>query len=67
MSKGVCNLTKSGDCSKEPSYNFPQLTSIISQLNYDFENYKYTVYRCASKFVTLQKKFFSKYDNYAFK
>lgn len=67
MSTGGCNFTKSGDGSREPNYNFPQLTSIISQINYNFGHYKYTVYRCASKFVALQKKFFSKYTNYTFK
>ncbi|XP_075156849.1 discontinuous actin hexagon [Haematobia irritans] len=35
--------------------DFPKINNIISQLQYDFENYKYTCYRCASKFVKLQK------------
>uniref|UniRef100_A0A1I8P1V8 ZZ-type domain-containing protein n=1 Tax=Stomoxys calcitrans TaxID=35570 RepID=A0A1I8P1V8_STOCA len=38
---------------------FPQTTNIISQLHYDFESYKYTVYRCAAKFVKLQKILFT--------
>ncbi|XP_030382387.1 dystrotelin [Scaptodrosophila lebanonensis] len=33
------------------------LSAIMAQLQVDFGNYKYTVYRCASKFVALQKIF----------
>ncbi|XP_017964545.1 dystrophin, isoforms A/C/F/G/H [Drosophila navojoa] len=33
------------------------LTEIITKLQVDYGNYKYTVYRCASKFVALQKIF----------
>ncbi|XP_023170080.1 dystrotelin isoform X2 [Drosophila hydei] len=33
------------------------LTEIITKLQLDYGNYKYTVYRCASKFVALQKIF----------
>uniref|UniRef100_A0A1B0FAD2 ZZ-type domain-containing protein n=1 Tax=Glossina morsitans morsitans TaxID=37546 RepID=A0A1B0FAD2_GLOMM len=33
----------------------PKLTNIISQLQHEFRHYKYTLYRCAAKFVTLQK------------
>lgn len=36
------------------------LTEIITKLQLDYGNYKYTVYRCASKFVALQKIFHSK-------
>ncbi|KAM7348870.1 discontinuous actin hexagon [Cochliomyia hominivorax] len=57
MATSVCNYTCSGG--KEQMYDFPKLTSIINQLQYEFENYKYTVYRCAAKFVSLQKLFFT--------
>lgn len=40
------------------------LTEIISKLQLDYGNYKYTVYRCASKFVALQKIFHSKLKFY---
>lgn len=60
MSTDVCNFTENGGDNKNLTYNFPQLNSIINQVNYEYKHYKYTVYRCASKFVTLQKKFFSK-------
>lgn len=59
MATSVCNYTCGGG-KQEQIYEFPKLTAIISQLNYEFENYKYTVYRCAAKFVSLQKIFFSK-------
>jgi len=36
------------------------LTEIMAKLQLDYGNYKYTVYRCASKFVALQKIFHSK-------
>ncbi|ALC49124.1 dah [Drosophila busckii] len=34
-----------------------KLTNIMAHLQTDYANYKYTVYRCASKFVALQKLF----------
>lgn len=40
------------------------LTEIITKLQLDYGNYKYTVYRCASKFVALQKIFHSKQRGY---
>lgn len=40
------------------------LTEIITKLQLDYGNYKYTVYRCASKFVALQKIFHSKQQEY---
>lgn len=59
------NMATSGfifrDSNKDQVYDFPKLTAIISQLQYEFDDYKYTVYRCAAKFVSLQKLFFSKY------
>ncbi|KAM8720086.1 hypothetical protein ACLKA7_006180 [Drosophila subpalustris] len=33
------------------------LTEIMAKLQLDYGNYKYTVYRCASKFIALQKIF----------
>lgn len=58
MATSVSNYTCGGG--KEQIYDFPKLTEIISQIQYEFEDYKYTVYRCAAKFVKLQKIFFSK-------
>uniref|UniRef100_A0A1A9WCB7 ZZ-type domain-containing protein n=1 Tax=Glossina brevipalpis TaxID=37001 RepID=A0A1A9WCB7_9MUSC len=40
-------------------WDYPKLTNIISQLQHEFRHYKYTLYRCAAKFVTLQKVFFT--------
>ncbi|XP_023306701.2 dystrobrevin beta isoform X1 [Lucilia cuprina] len=57
MATSVCNYTCGGG--KEQIYDFPKLTAIISKLHHEFENYKYTVYRCAAKFVALQKIFFT--------
>jgi len=36
-----------------------ELSTIMDDLQRDYGNYKYTVYRCASKFVALQKIFHS--------
>lgn len=41
------------------SYNHPKLSAVMSHLKYEFSSYKYTVYRCASKIVTLQKVFYT--------
>lgn len=38
----------------------PNLSEIMGKLQTDYGNYKYTVYRCASKFIALQKIFHSK-------
>lgn len=38
----------------------PSLSGIMGKLQTDYGNYKYTVYRCASKFIALQKIFHSK-------
>lgn len=38
----------------------PNLSEIMGKLQTDYDNYKYTVYRCASKFIALQKIFHSK-------
>lgn len=38
----------------------PSLSVIMGKLQTDYGNYKYTVYRCASKFIALQKIFHSK-------
>jgi len=38
-----------------------ELTTIMEDLQRDYGDYKYTVYRCASKFVALQKIFHSGY------
>ncbi|KAI9588860.1 uncharacterized protein LOC119644724 [Glossina fuscipes] len=40
-------------------WEHPKLTNIINQLQHEFRDYKYTLYRCAAKFVTLQKLFFT--------
>ncbi|XP_030568673.1 dystrophin-1 [Drosophila novamexicana] len=40
-----------------PQQAASNLTEIITKLQLDYGNYKYTVYRCASKFVALQKIF----------
>ncbi|XP_073832891.1 uncharacterized protein [Musca autumnalis] len=39
--------------------NFPTLTNIMNELQAEFEVYKFTVYRCAAKFVKLQKILFT--------
>lgn len=41
------------------SNNNKDLATIMDALQTDYGNYKYTVYRCASKFVALQKVFHS--------
>lgn len=40
-------------------FHFPTLTNILNELQAEFEGYKFTVYRCAAKFVKLQKIVFS--------
>ncbi|XP_061389377.1 dystrophin-1 [Musca vetustissima] len=39
--------------------HFPTLTNIMNELQAEFEGYKFTVYRCAAKFVKLQKIVFT--------
>lgn len=45
--------------SESPPYDHPKLSAVMSHLKYEFSSYKYTVYRCASKIVTLQKVFYT--------
>ncbi|XP_058983689.1 dystrophin-1-like isoform X1 [Musca domestica] len=40
-------------------FHFPTLTNILNELQAEFEGYKFTVYRCAAKFVKLQKIVFT--------
>ncbi|XP_055912262.1 dystrobrevin alpha [Eupeodes corollae] len=40
-------------------YDHPKLSAVMSHLKHEFASYKYTVYRCASKIVTLQKVFYT--------
>lgn len=40
--------------------NSMKLANVMKQLQYEYQDYKYTVYRCSAKVVTLQKLFFSK-------
>jgi len=46
--------------SHSPQQVTSSLTEIMAKLQLDYGNYKYTVYRCASKFMALQKIFHSK-------
>ncbi|XP_055840872.1 dystrobrevin alpha [Episyrphus balteatus] len=41
------------------AFDHPKLSAVMSHLKYEFASYKYTVYRCASKIVTLQKVFYT--------